>query len=609
MVNESFRVIPMKPFLLIVFFAASSVFGQFLPPDRVMDWNRSVIGVPGGIPNRTTIFCNAAVSIPGTNLVMVSDALAGTPTDNTLALQVAINLCPSNQVVYIPAGNYACSNQINCYKSGITIRGDGSNTILYARMLNPSWSFLNIGSYLTQLPIFSVLSGTTKGSTNLSVASLPDYVLPNLSTIILSQSNDYAYVHSLIYTTNVVPNPSTTNLMKLSAWVTATTSTNITFWPPLPFDLTNGPVTAVGYYGRTVMFDGVENLKILADSSNNVPTLNLYLYHGFGCWIKNIESAYTAQSHIYVNNSYVCEIRDNYVHDFYGAGGGNNGEGIELYSNCRGFLIENNIASHVFPGVNTSGNSSGNVIAYNYGYASHSGSTVIGNDFDANHAPHNVMNLWEGNVGTMFQSDGYYGSASHITVFRNYFSGMHPEGLTYHRLCIDLTHWSDYFNVAGNVLGVPGWQTPTNGGNAGIYSTTNSNYSYLTPAIYRFGFPSMGNNNYTSASTNPASADLNDLDYQVEPSTLLLANFDYYHNAVVNPTNSLPASLFYTNTPSWWNDYGTTPWPPIGSDLTPMVSSIPAQLRYAGGTPSLPAPPATSVFHNTTIGTLRISPP
>ena len=563
------------------------VFGQIIPADRCINWNRSFIGVPGGIPNRRKNFCNVKVSIPGSNLVAKGDNV----TDDSAALNAAFASCPADEVVYIPAGDYACLSPLKIANNNITIRGNGTATVLHSRLPNASWAFIHVGNYLVNSGSWiPVTSGATAGSTTVVVPTAPPRsVSPtNSSIIILSQTNDYSYVHSLVYNRRLVPNPTPNNMQKIAAWVTGTTANSITFWPPLPFGLTNSTVFYKYFSGGGVMGTGIEDLKVLLEGGKP-DTFNIMFVDCFGCWVKNIESAYTGQAHIYATGAICCEFRDSYVHDFYGPGGGNNGEGIELYSNCSGCLIENNIAYHLYPGINTSGGSSGNVIDYNFGYDSHSGSDVLGNDFDANHGPHNVMNLWEGNVGCMFQSDGFYGSASHITLFRNYFSGVDGEGMTYHRICVDLTHWSDYFNIVGNVLGSPNWMANPPSGPPGVYcAPATSNYNYQIPAIYRFGFPNMGNNYYTgNTESNPATTHSQDMDTNVQATVLLADNFDYYHNAVVNPVSNLPPSLFYTSTPAWWPS--NVPWPPIGPDLTPIVSSIPAQIRFA----ALPSPSPT----------------
>jgi len=77
-----------------------------------------------------------------------------------------------------------------------------------------------------------------------------------------------------------------------------------------------------------------------------------------------------------------------------------------------------------------------------------------------NHGPPNMMDLFEGNVGVMFPSDGYFGSASHNTLFRNRFSAAHAK-LSQGLRAVVLHRWSYYFNIIGNVLGDPLVPGPT----------------------------------------------------------------------------------------------------------------------------------------------------
>ncbi len=69
--------------------------------------------------------------------------------------------------------------------------------------------------------------------------------------------------------------------------------------------------------------------------------------------------------------------------------------------------------------------SCGNVFAYNFCYDS-SSYGVVGCSIDSNHGPHSSYNLYEGNIAPNIQSDGYFGSASDDTVFRNWFFGTAP---------------------------------------------------------------------------------------------------------------------------------------------------------------------------------------
>src|ERR1044071_7377241 len=70
--------------------------GRVASPNA-LPW-QGVVGIPGGVPNRTVIFADASKSPYNADPTGVLDA--------TSAIQSAINACPSNQVVYLPAGRY-----------------------------------------------------------------------------------------------------------------------------------------------------------------------------------------------------------------------------------------------------------------------------------------------------------------------------------------------------------------------------------------------------------------------------------------------------------------------------------------------------------------------
>src|SRR5215470_16525031 len=89
---------------------------DIIPPERSAPWQGNV-GVPGGIPTRTTIYRN-----------IVTD-LGADPTGNTdcsLIIYNAINSCPSGQVVYIPAGIFRLDSRVyTAFKQNFTLRGAG----------------------------------------------------------------------------------------------------------------------------------------------------------------------------------------------------------------------------------------------------------------------------------------------------------------------------------------------------------------------------------------------------------------------------------------------------------------------------------------------------
>jgi hypothetical protein len=182
-----------------------------------------------------------------------------------------------------------------------------------------------------------------------------------------------------------------------------------------------------------------------------------------------------------------------------------------------------------------------------------------------------MMSLWEGNIGEQFQNDGYHGSCSHQTLFRNNFHGKHPINIL-NRKMIDLGRASYYHNVVGNILGDSSW-------NSSAYEMVGEQ-GYDYPVIYRLGYPNMGNNGLTTDDPWPQYG-LTYPDAKVKSTLLRHGNYDYYNKATMWDSgisdHTLPASLFYSSKPSY---FGSLQWPPIGPDVPGYVTDIPAKARW-----------------------------
>lgn len=508
-----------------------------VPWGRGMHWNPNVVGVQGGIPART-VFTN------------MNNLDARGQTDVSAAINNAINLCPSNQVVQIPAGTFLLNKSVIIppTKHNVTLRGKGAATVFLSK---PG----NIHGGMSPWPVpglnVQIRGGAGAGSTTIDVANSAGAVVGGL--ICIGQRNP-AYVHSVAGETNCASS------MHL---ISSVTPTGITFWPPLVMTLTNQPVCA--FYALQPM-TGVGLEDFAMNLSYGTAPCGVYMETCWGCWVKNVEifGANSRQMMLYCFNA--GEVRDCYTHDVRASGP--NHEGIDFYRDGCWNLIENNtIEKGGFPGIilgDYKGGCWGNVVAYNSVNGIDSGSSVAGAAISVNHGPHNSFNLFEGNVAQMFQSDGYYGSASHNTLFRNFFTGAYPNNFDWPR-AVDLCRWSYYFNLIGNVLGT----------NDRAFTYTSEMSGFSGPLIFRLGYPNMGNMGFSG--TNPPNADARALDCNVKNTAFMLNNYDYATRKVDRPGANIPASLFYTNRPAWW-----TPglrWPPIGPELSPMVSPIPAQMR------------------------------
>ncbi|MGA2017577.1 MAG: immunoglobulin domain-containing protein [Opitutaceae bacterium] len=109
---------------LIFLIGALESGADVIPPDRLPPGGMFQAGVPGGIPQNYTQFCDVTVNIPGSSLLAMADGV----TDDSAAINAALSLCPANQYVYMPAGTYRIANTIKYPCRSVVLRGAGSQT-------------------------------------------------------------------------------------------------------------------------------------------------------------------------------------------------------------------------------------------------------------------------------------------------------------------------------------------------------------------------------------------------------------------------------------------------------------------------------------------------
>jgi Pectate lyase superfamily protein len=539
-----------------------------IPEDRTAPWQGNV-GVPGGIPTRTTIYKN-----------IVTD-LGADPTgqvDATAIINGAINSCPAGQVVYMPAGTFKVDGTIATWnKSNYTLRGAGQGlTILKATSTNGGMiSVRGNTGWPPSTTFIPITAGATKGSNSITVGDTTNFAV-NMQ-IAIAPNPIPVWQHNLGFLGN--PVPDTLQTVGVAFKVRSKTATTVTFDPPCPFDFTalNPTVQAMG----GTMSQGVGMESFTWDMTDSTQRSPIYFESLFGCWIYDVEIRNTYNHQLYFYSVVRCEVRHCYVHDIQGTGP--NHEGIDFTTRCSWNLVEDNISSSGgAPGIEFSDAgemNSCNVAAYNYCVNAVPGFW----DISASHGRGGMFNLIEGNVIHWYKDDGYFGGSSHGTLFRNRIDWQ-----------IALKHFSNYYNVVGNVLGTAGVNT--------VYESTLSGFE---SSIYELGYPNIGNSNYVSilGPTNPP-------DYHLLPNVLELCqqwdknvaatiirhgNWDSVHNGVVwdpnIPDHTIPNSLYLTQKPSWWD--ADLSWPAIGPDLNPMVGIIPAQRRFQGGATPTPTPAVT----------------
>lgn len=552
-----------------------------VPQSRRIDWTYT--GVPGGIPNRTNI---CATFSPGATASAINTAIAS---------------CSSGGggVVKLNAGTYNITG-IKVSSSNVTLRGAGADkTILKGGDIVDLGSGYNVSSGI------AITGGGTKDTSTFTVGSTSGLSINQM--IELDRDDDPAVVVSTI---------GGSRYMRQVNLITAITGNAITVKNPLFVDFNTGN-PKIKFTFVTVSMSGIEDVKL--DHSAAGSGTNLSWQYCYACWLKGVESYKPAGYHMVILGTLNMEVRDSFIHDAQTSG--NNNAGMAVYgsppygSNSSG-KIENNIFDRLFPAIEMQNSSSGFYIGYNYGYGSMAAPTnaPVTWMFTDNHGPHDMMNLWEGNVSELFGSDGYFGGSSHGTVVRNYFTGFNPiflstsDPIRFNRL-------SYYYNLVGNVLG----STQLN---PSKYVEVADNCGGNCDAIYRLGYPNIGNQSLTDQTGNAVPGGMTYPDAKVASTLLRWGNYDYFHHSTQWNPSEIPAavtvpgdqviakSYYYSSRPAWFN--AGVPWPPIGPDVTGgngdtsgHVNKLPAQLCWetrnlvGGGTfsasvcyPTTPVPSA-----------------
>jgi peptidoglycan hydrolase-like protein with peptidoglycan-binding domain len=565
--------------------ASGDIVSNLSAAKRIISWNDNV-GVPGGIPDRSTKCVTSACAA-------LENAAAGYKDgtlDASALIQAALVSAPADTHVYIPAGTYLINTPINFNSTktitDVTLRGAGPGETI----LKPGgWTAITAGGGGLSTER-TVISGATKGATSIVVSDASG-ITPG-KMLLLYQADDPDFYWSRW---------GEIDRTGQYLMVTAVNGSTVTFEDPLIWDFTLNPRFKYNLYSM-VKRSGIEDLTIDADASYSGSMIKFT--YTYATWVKNVElKGGTGNDMVGLYVTLRNEIRDSYFHDSFST---SDGYGILGQSGSTdrgattGLLVENNIFSGLRHAVVLEGDGGG-VLAYNYSRNIRWGSwpNYLVPDFNTNHGPHGMMLLFEGNIAAELQSDGYHGSASHQTLFRNWFSAKHTDAArTGNRIAVDLTRYSYYHNIVGNILGDPSW-TPT------WYEMAGMPTYPQTQSIYRLGYPNVGNNGYcqnigeywysagctTVFKSNEGKA-YGWIDTKVEDTLVRWGNYDYKNNSaqwnagevasgVTAPSSqSLPSSLYLSSKPSW---FGSLTWPAIGPDVSGLKNDIPAKYCYDRG--------------------------
>jgi hypothetical protein len=572
--------------LLCVFVALSgSASAEIIPASRRITWQGNV-GVLGDIPARTTIYAT----------------LDPSGADDTSAIQTAIDGCPADQVVKLNPGIFNISNSLNFGKNGYgkVLRGSGMGVTIIKGSATFAGNLLvdvlptNIwgGNYSWDLsypsPKTLTSSGLTKGSTTVTTSVEHGYTQTDINLGL------YVQIDQLWDDTAFPPispigsggacgsscgrgcsSTDETNCRPFGQIVRVTgipTSTTLTLEIPLYYDYDISKSPQIAFMGKgpdggqvngtVVVGFGIEDLTL--DNTLSKKNDIISLTHTVNSWIFRVEMIGQNRDYINMWRTYRNTIRECKMHGMNTVNQPGVGYSILISPGGSANLFENNIMYEAFAMLVSNGTTSGNVFAYNYYGKPQKGFMVPGSIYF--HGAHNMMNLFEGNVfETKVASDYVWGTSSHNTFFRNQIKNLPAEdgyGAN-DNFAVELMKGQQYFNFIGNVIGSVGRES--------LYEMLyDTNWNLQNVTVYTLGHNSTG-----VATPGDAS---------VATTLYRHGNWDSVNNYVLwdesNADHSIPDSLYLSSKPAF---FGSCAWPSVGSDLSPMVGTLPAKQRYEAG--------------------------
>ncbi|MBS0229455.1 MAG: hypothetical protein JSS23_12290 [Proteobacteria bacterium] len=423
-----------------------------LPSSRSTSWAAGtytgVIGGiaqyrPGGSNQRTTL-------IDVTQSPYNADNTGVTSAHS--AIQSAINAASAGQVVYLPAGTYRLTSGFDFGglggKKNITLRGagigvttlvfDGNVRIAVGTGADYQWNYPASGNTIT--------AGLTQGSTSLTIADTSAFSTGKILNIAFENQTDNTAIAA-----GGVPVLSVSgysNMRRQKSRLVSKDSSTLTISPPIyhaPQSGLSARVVTANYNGEGV---GLEDFSVnLDDGTNAIPIAFEQCYN---CWAYRIKSTNTPNYHIYISDSLNCEVRQCWLDGRQV--GGSNGAAL-LMGASSGCLIEHNVLARTPPCTEINSACCGNVFRYNV-VEDGAGTASM----NTNHGPHNSHNLYEGNIVTGQQSDGYFGSCSDDTWLRNWMVGQ-LYNHTSNRHAFVFNRLNRNHSLIGNVIGWSGYQT------------------------------------------------------------------------------------------------------------------------------------------------------
>ena len=599
-------LLPMKRLgFVLLLFACASVHAQtpwsgVLAPSRAIDWSKA--GVVGGIPNRTNICStltssatsaqiNSAISSCSSSGGGVVSLGAGTYSSATGSISfngatnVTLRGAGADQTILVPTSGIVMGSADNNWRGSpqnltswcATTCPLGTSQITLATVAN-----LKVGNpiILDQLDPTTdnggiIVSQATTAQTGVAPGLAGPYSTQGSSQASRGPSNGACAGNAVCRSQQQIVTVTSCNGVTTIGSACSGSNVVVGISPGLEMPNWNSSQTPQAWWAASpVLNDGIEDLSVDLAGCSGCSGINIF--NAQNSWVKGVRTSNsTGEGQLRIEYGTHISLINNYLAVSAGGAGSYGAEAFSA-SDC---LIENNIMQGVTTPHISNGTTSGCVFAYNYSvngvFTNSPGYNIPAH---GDHASGVAMVLSEGNIANGATADVIHGTSNLNTHFRNYFTGPQPvcyaSGATYatytYQACNNnvipeqMFAFHRFFNLIGNILGTTGTNTtytstslingiPTevigvNYGNVGVPSDPN-----VAPTTMLWG-------NADSA-TGFASPRFNCSEV---PTALTGVQAPFSNPCPANQV--LPASFYYTSTPSWWPS--GKPWPPIGPDVT-----------------------------------------
>lgn len=441
--------------LLFLSLALTATAAEYsIPSARRTTWTAGTYtGVPGGI---------AAKQAVRTNIInAVTQGVDNTGATNaSAAVQALIDASSENDVIYLPPGTYKWDSTVSVTHytgKNRTIKGAGNSTIIN---LTGSANFISAVNNYGDSYNFPA-SGNTfaadspsleQNSNSLTIGSTSDFSVGDLVAVLVNDSRTLPVMY--------VPNFNDYDRKQITKVTAIPDSTHLTISPALyaDFSETTGKVVRMaGNSSQPTSIEGFGVEDFFVDATNSTGAAIIGFQQCYASWISGVKITLSSNVCIVLLNCLQCEVRKCYADRQLTTGTNRSGIRVNASSGC---LIEDNILVKIFPQIEVNYGATGNVFAYNFLERNYVVGYGMGMALDTNHGAHNSHNLYEGNIASKFGPDGYYGSASDDTVFRNWFHATctndFGETTTTNGAAVWLARMTRNYNIVGNILGRSG---------------------------------------------------------------------------------------------------------------------------------------------------------